>query len=231
MLGREEGGSLEPSRGREPRYALMGLLGYKEILDKITRLEKRLAELYEMRQKLEERLARLEERFLELGERQEGLEREMAETRSVPAAIAHRPGVISEESFGEAMRHVMEGLPARRECPGGGLDSEGLVYGRLAVVEAEVVVRDGAHTGGGQALGEWERRSGDLLVTLGGPGGSGGQGARRKAGRGDQACSRERWEPLHYNHGGRQAPSTAPGTAWRARGEDRGKMVGAAAGI
>ncbi len=68
---------------REFRYALMGLLGLKEILDRITelakgqqrleerqqRLEERFAKLEERQQKLEERFARLEERFVKLEER------------------------------------------------------------------------------------------------------------------------------------------------------------------
>ena len=61
---------------REFRYALMGLLGFKDILDRIVRLEERFArleeefkKLYERQQKLEERFAKLEERFAKLEER------------------------------------------------------------------------------------------------------------------------------------------------------------------
>ena len=66
---------------REFRYALMGLLGFREILDRITRLEERFAKLEERQQKLEERFAKLEERqqrleewFKQLAERQQRLE-------------------------------------------------------------------------------------------------------------------------------------------------------------
>ena len=51
---------------RELRYALMGLLGYREVLERITRLEERFARLEERFLGLEERVARLEERFAEL---------------------------------------------------------------------------------------------------------------------------------------------------------------------
>ena len=54
---------------REFRYALMGLLGFKEILDRITRLEEWFKKLYERQQKLEERQLRLEEEFKKLEER------------------------------------------------------------------------------------------------------------------------------------------------------------------
>ncbi len=53
----------------EFRYALMGLLGFKEVLDRITRLEERFADLKERFQKLEERQTVLEERFAKLEER------------------------------------------------------------------------------------------------------------------------------------------------------------------
>ncbi len=52
---------------REFRYALMGLLGYTELLERFTRLE-------EGQRRLEERQQRLEERFQELTQRQQRLE-------------------------------------------------------------------------------------------------------------------------------------------------------------
>jgi len=48
---------------REFRYALMGLLGMKELLERFTKLEERQARLEERQQKLEERQQKLEERF------------------------------------------------------------------------------------------------------------------------------------------------------------------------
>ncbi len=59
---------------REFRYAVMGLLGFKEILDRITRLEERFARLEERQLRLEERQQRLEERQQKLEERQQRLE-------------------------------------------------------------------------------------------------------------------------------------------------------------
>ena len=66
---------------REFRYALMGLLGFSELLDRFSRLEERQQrleerqlELEKRQQKLEERFAKLEERFARLEERQQKLE-------------------------------------------------------------------------------------------------------------------------------------------------------------
>jgi len=50
-------------KDREFRYAIMGLLEFKELLDRFTRLE--------------ERQQKLEERFVRIEERQQRLEKEM----------------------------------------------------------------------------------------------------------------------------------------------------------
>jgi len=68
-------------KDREFRYAVMGLLGFKELLERFARLEERqqrleerFVKLEERQQLLEERLQRLEERFVKLEERQQKLE-------------------------------------------------------------------------------------------------------------------------------------------------------------
>ena len=86
---------------REFRYALMGLLGFKEVLDRITKLEER-------QQKLEERFAKLEERVARLEERVARLEEEMRETRRVLMVVCHRFGILSEKAFREGLKYVVE---------------------------------------------------------------------------------------------------------------------------
>ena len=49
---------------REFRYAMMGLLGFKEVLDRITKLEEGHREILERIAKIEERQQKLEERVL-----------------------------------------------------------------------------------------------------------------------------------------------------------------------
>jgi len=82
---------------REFRYAMMGLLGFKEILDRITKLEERQQKLEERQQILEERFARieerqqkLEERFTELEERQQKLEERFAQLEERFAKLEER---------------------------------------------------------------------------------------------------------------------------------------------
>lgn len=63
---------------REFRYALMGLLGFSEILERFARLEERQQKLEERQQKLEERMIKIEEKFARLEERQQRLEEKFA---------------------------------------------------------------------------------------------------------------------------------------------------------
>ncbi len=74
---------------REFRYALMGLLGFKEILDRITKLEER-------QQRLEERFARLEERQQRLEERQQKLEEKFAHLEERFARLEERQQRLEE---------------------------------------------------------------------------------------------------------------------------------------
>ena len=152
---------------REFRYALMGLLGFKEILDRITRLEEGFKKLYERQQKLEERQLRLEEefkkleeRFARIEERQQRLEErqqrleerfarieeEMRETRRVVIVIAHRFGILSESGFREVMKYVVEEVLGVAKVERWTYrDDEGFVYGYPAVVEVDVAIRNGEH--------------------------------------------------------------------------------------
>ena len=95
---------------KEFRYTLMGLLGFKEVLDRITRLEERyqkideriagleerFAKLEERQQKLEERFAELEERFARLEERQQRLEEKFAELEERFAKLEERQQRLEE---------------------------------------------------------------------------------------------------------------------------------------
>ncbi|BEP17850.1 DUF3782 domain-containing protein [Pyrofollis japonicus] len=159
---------------RELRYALLGALGFTELLERFSRLEERQQRLEERQQRLEEefkkleerfaqleeRFARIEERFARIEERQQEIEKrlvaleervarleeEMRETRRVVLVIAHRFGVISEEAFREAMRFVVEEVFGVATVEKWVYkDEEGFVYGYPSVVEVDVLVRDGEH--------------------------------------------------------------------------------------
>lgn len=117
---------------REFRYAVMGLVGFREVLERLT--------------KLEERFAKLEERIVKLEERQQRLEEELRETRRVVIAIAHRFGVLSENAFRHAMRYVVEEVfGVARVEKWVYRDGEGFVYGYPSIIEVDLIVRDGEH--------------------------------------------------------------------------------------
>jgi len=109
---------------REFRYAMMGLLGFKEVLDRITKLEER-------QQKLEERVTRVEESLEKL-------------SRAV-VTIGNRFGILAELVFREALTGILRkyfGADARRwSC----MDEDGIVYGYRSLIEVDVVVKDDAH--------------------------------------------------------------------------------------
>ncbi len=82
---------------RELRYTLMGLLGLREILDRITRLEERFAELEGRFARLEERQLRLEEEFKKLVERQQRLEERFARLEEEFKRLEERQLHLEEE--------------------------------------------------------------------------------------------------------------------------------------
>jgi len=128
----------------------MGLLGFREILDRVTKLEERFAKLEERQQRLEERFAKLEERVVKLEERYQELAERNARVEErlerTVIVIAHRFGILSEAGFREAMKYVVEDvLGVAKVEKWVYRDEEGIVYGYPATVEVGVVVRDREH--------------------------------------------------------------------------------------
>ncbi len=131
---------------------MMGLLGYREVLDRVTRLEERFAELEERYQKLEERFARLEERHQRLEERvarlEESLERLGRAVQELAAkimALGHRYG-LAKEALRSAVKYLVEDLLKEyRVSKWVTVDREGVVFGHSAVIEVDVLIKDDTH--------------------------------------------------------------------------------------
>jgi len=124
-------------RDQKFRYAMMGLLGYKEVLERFARLEERQQKLEERQQrleerqaklerrqqKLEERFARLEERFarleerqLKLEERQQKLEQEMIYLRRIMEYTRRDVGALTEAMYSRmAWEDIRDEARARGE--------------------------------------------------------------------------------------------------------------------
>jgi len=86
--------ALEEDRGF--RLAVMGLLGFQELLERFARLEERQQRLEERFAQLEERFAELEERFAKLEERQQRLEEEFKKLEERFARIEERQQRLEE---------------------------------------------------------------------------------------------------------------------------------------
>jgi len=81
---------------REFRLALMGLLGMKEILERILGLEKRYQKLEERFARVEERLAKLEEKFAKLEERLAKVEERLTKLEERFAELEERFARLEE---------------------------------------------------------------------------------------------------------------------------------------
>ena len=95
---------------REFRYALMGLLGFKEILERITRIEEIIARIEERQQRLEERQQKLEERQQKLEERFAKLEERFAELKKRQLMLEERFARLEErqQKLEERMARIEE---------------------------------------------------------------------------------------------------------------------------
>ncbi len=112
---------------REFRYALMGLLGFSELLERFSRieerqqkleerqleLEKRQQKLEERQQKLEERFAKLEERFARLEERQQKLEERFAKLEERFARLEERQQRLEERQM--KLEEIVEHIRRRQD--------------------------------------------------------------------------------------------------------------------
>ena len=158
---------------REFRYAVMGLLGFKELLERFARLEERQSELEkwfkelakrqqrleerqqrleerfikleERQQKLEERFAKLEDRFIKLEERQQKLEERIEELSRAVVTIGNRFGLLVESAFRSATSGILRRYFGADAKRWTHMDEDGIVYGYKALVEVDVVIKDNVH--------------------------------------------------------------------------------------
>ncbi len=118
------------------RWSVAGLIGYKDILERIVRLEER-------QQILEERFAELEKRFARIEERQQKMEKEF---RYMFNALATRVGIITEEMFRESLKYFLEEEFKTHKVEKVILEDDGSVTGiPSSTVEIDVVVKDSIH--------------------------------------------------------------------------------------
>ena len=127
--------------------------GFREMLDRIDRVEKRLEEhtsiLQEHTKTLQEHSKRIEELSRRIEEMNKVLmehSKRIEELSRLVNVVAHRFGVLTEEGFREAMKHVIEEVfGVARVEKWIYNDTEGFVYERPAVVEVDLLIRDKEH--------------------------------------------------------------------------------------
>ncbi len=165
----------------EFKFAVAGLLGYKEILERIVELEKGhkdlKASVEELKSGQEELKSSVKELKASVGELERGqkelktsvedlkigqeeLKSSVEELKSgqeelkadfkrlerVVNVVAHRFGVLSEESFREGVRYLLEEeFGVAKVSKFIAKDEEGIVYGHPSEVEVDVLIKDGRH--------------------------------------------------------------------------------------
>ena len=124
---------------REFRYAVAGLIGLGEVL-------RRLDEHGERMVKIEEELAKLREDMNKLREDMNKLREDMNRSFMLVerhiSALGTRWGLMSEETFREGIKGLMErelGFKVERWVK---FDGEGFVYGYPSQVEVDVAIHD-----------------------------------------------------------------------------------------
>ena len=121
----------------------------KRIEEHSKRIEEHSKIIAEHSKRIEELTKAVQEHgkiLAEYSRRLEELTKEVRDLRRTVTVIAHRFGVLTEESFREAMKHVIEevfGVAKVEKWIYN--DVEGIVYGVPAVVEADLLIRDKEH--------------------------------------------------------------------------------------
>ncbi|MDW8275641.1 MAG: DUF3782 domain-containing protein [Candidatus Nitrosocaldus sp.] len=137
----------------EFRHAVAGLIGYKEILDRITSLEERVVKLEE---RMSENQARNEERFLRVWEEIRNLRKDMQEGfRRLDIkldSLGARWGIMSERSVREALRGIVGRELGYTIQEWNTQDEEGYVYGYASNVQLDIVVSDSKISSRGSSI-------------------------------------------------------------------------------
>ncbi len=137
----------------EFRYAVLGLLGIEEVLKRIDEntgaiksLQEQVAEHGRIIKGLQEQVGALVEQVARHGRILEEHSLAVRELTSRIHALGTRWGLVTEETFRESIKYLIEDLlKAYKVEKWIWYDGEGLVYGHPSWVEIDVLIRDGEH--------------------------------------------------------------------------------------
>ena len=158
----------------EFRYAVAGLIGFKEVLDRLSKHDEKFNKIEERILKVEERLEKIEEEIKKIYERLEDYDKKFNEilrrleihdkileehsrrieelakriedlAKSIQA-LGMRWGLVSEEAFRRGMYGIVEKiLGVGRVERWTYVDREGFVYGYPSLIDVDLVIKDSEH--------------------------------------------------------------------------------------
>ncbi len=120
-------------KDREFRYAVMGLLGFRELLERFSKLEERQQKLEERFAELEERFAKLEERQQKLEERQQKLEERFAQLEEKYIKLEERLARIERD-----LAHVRKTVEHTRRDVGALTET---LYSKMVLDDLREIIR------------------------------------------------------------------------------------------
>jgi len=130
----------------EFRYAVLGLLGIDEILRRIDDNTSAIRKLQEEVKSLQEQVKSLQEQVAKHSKVLEEHSLAIRELVSKIHALGTRWGLVTEETFRESIKYLIEDLlKVYRVEKWIWYDSEGFVYGYPSWVEVDVLVRNSEH--------------------------------------------------------------------------------------
>ncbi len=137
----------------EFRHAVAGLIGYEELIEGQKEIRNEIRKLWEEvkslrvgQEKLWEEVKSLREESISLRKGQEKLWEEVKGIKTTLGAIGARWGIMSESAFRETLRGLLARELKAKVEKWTYRDDEGYVFGYPAVVDIDIVVKNGRVT-------------------------------------------------------------------------------------
>ncbi len=117
----------------------------KALQEQVAEHSKDIKALQEQVAELSKDIKALQEQVAEHGKAIKALQSQVAELGRALVALGARWGLMAESSFREAMKNIVERVFGGTVDKWARYDYEGLVYGRPAIVEVDLIIKDDTH--------------------------------------------------------------------------------------
>ena len=128
----------------EFRHAVAGLIGYEELLEGQQEIRAEIKKLWEEVKGLRLEQQEIRAEIKKLWEEVKSLREDFRSMNRKLDALGARWGIMSESAFRETLRGVLEGEIEAEVEKWSYWDDEGYVFGYPAVVDIDIVVKNGA---------------------------------------------------------------------------------------